>query len=168
MVKEDKSNREPIAGDGTQVSMNCAICGATLYGRVWDYPTLESMWGQKDSPISNAKQIGIVCASCGYAYCDGKHKKELKALRIGWRGGPCPDCGKMIRGDNVRYIKRKLGELITEEGRCMTCGAEEPLQNVTVWSGEPVGGDQISPDITWMGFTVLIPGAKAVKIVKVE
>ena len=166
MVNEgDKREKKPVSGDGAQISAKCAICGIKLDGKAWDHPTFQSMQGKKDSPISDSKILGVACGNCGFAFCWQQHGQELKALRISvFRMGPCPDCGEMIRGSNIRFITKKL---LT--GPCMICGKEGILYNVTVWSGIYLEGKQISPDIKWMGFVTLIPGDREKgKMVKVE
>jgi hypothetical protein len=166
MVKEDnKREKKPVSGNGAQISTRCAICGTILDGKALDHPTFQSMQGKKDSPISDSKILGVACGNCGYTFCWQQHREELKALRISvFRMGPCPDCGEMIRGNNIRFITKKL-----TKGPCMVCGKEDILYNVTVWSGIYVEGKKISPDIKWMGFVTLIPGDREKgKMVKVE
>ncbi len=153
--------------NGEKCDVKCTICGLELKGNAWSY---KQLYATSDAGFQDI--IGWGCANCGFAYCHKGHRKQVKAMGIKSIGASrCPDCG-ILMAEGIMCIitkkPKKPGAFEYREGLCMACGADEPLQKVTVWSGVEVEGKQLSPAITWMGIVPLIPEKREEKITKVQ
>lgn len=176
---------KPYETEGEQFVSECAVCGKTIFGKEYSSKYLhENRFYSSTHPLDRVKGTGIFCNNCGYTVCWGivnQHVKELKPYGFGKvLGGTCPGCGKsFIKDATHRNVVKSRLDLVSEKGRCMTCGKKEPLQTVSMWSGVRVEEDQNSVEgdenskymrnmFLGIALSTIISAHKATKVIEVK